>query len=651
MPLDIAPDDDSLSSLSRANVPSSARADVVFRVDRVLGVGGMSVAFFALRAAPDGTAPVVLKVLRPSMVRAGASIASLVVKKEAVALGRLNERVPPTPFVVRLVESGVLTVRQGGALLELPWLALEYVHGGVEGTTLAERVNHSVHQTGFAFDPDRAAHAISCLANGLDAIHEMDVLHRDIKPANVLCCGFGENEIFKIADFGVARPKGGTATFGGIPVGTPGYAAPEQVMLDDKRIGPESDVFSLAALVFQLLTGEEYFPASTPVDGVVLVQDRKRRSITESRALCPELREQPTTCATIDAALARATSADPRDRPHSGAMLAASLLPVLRSESGRLRPTLRRLRSIARAPTVLSGYRWTVRHRPGEARIVRRVAWDSDGRCLAATDSGLAFWTGTDWEPAPTHDFPKPSGIRFVRRVGAGVWFVGGDDATMAQYSTAGVSNLVRGADPSISFTEAVGVLSDLTVLVGSRENASPVLYALAARHWLKPAALPKAAFIASIARLADEEWLVAGRSAAGDGFVAVYSPLLWEVKRRKTREVRAFLSTAAQTDLGVGVVVGTGGAAVRLNGDALEESVVPGQPDLSAVALDASGRTWAGSRGALYLQQPDSITRWVAAWSDPSWQAPFISIFADSGSVIAMTADGAILEGRDEKA
>jgi serine/threonine protein kinase len=635
--LEIAAGDDSLTGLFRASIPSNVHSGVVFHVDRTLGAGGMSVAFFALRGAPDGTAPVVLKVLRPSMVRAGGSLAALVVQKEAVALGRLNERVPPTPFVLRMVESGGLAVRQGGAEFELPWLALEYVHGGSEGTTLAERVEHGLRQTGFAFDPDRVAHAVS-------------VLHRDIKPSNVLCCGFGEREIFKIADFGVARPKGMAATFGGIPVGTPGYVAPEQVMLDDKRIGPESDVFSLAALVYFMLTAEEYFPVTTAVDGVVLAQEKKRRSITEARALCPDLRERPSACAAIDAALARASSAEPKDRPPSGAMLAASLTPALRSDSARLRPTLRHLRSIARARTLISGFRWTVRHTPGADRVVRSVAWDSDGRCLAATDSGLAFWNGTSWSAAPINGLPNPSGVRFVRRVGAGVWFVGGDEATLAEYSTSGVSKVIRGSDASISFTHASGTLADLTVLAGARSSAPPLLYALAVRHWLKPASLTKAAFIASIARLTDEEWLVTGRSVAGDGFIAVYSPLMWEVERKKTRPVRAFLGCAAQSDLGIGVVVGTAGTAVRIAGDVLTESTVPGEPDLSAVALDINGRAWAGSAGQLWVQQPESLERWVPAWSDSSFRAPFISVFADAGSVIAMTADGAIVEGREEK-
>ena len=112
------------------------------------------------------------------------------------------------------------------------------MHGGVEGTTLEDRVTGSIERTGVAFDAARAAHALKCLAAGLTAIHGVGVVHRDLTPGNVLCCGFGEAEILKISDFGIARPQGLTATFGGIPVGTLGYAAPEQCLPDSKGTGP-----------------------------------------------------------------------------------------------------------------------------------------------------------------------------------------------------------------------------------------------------------------------------------------------------------------------------------------------------------------------------------------------------------------------------
>src|SRR6185436_9216146 len=187
----------------------------------------------------------------------------------------------------------------------------------------------------------------------------------------------------------------------------------------------------------------------------------------------------------------------------------------------------RRIDSLAgaNAPNVLSGWLWTVRQTPGSGRVVSSVAWDGDGRCLAATDRGLAFWNGTGWQNAPMHGLSR-EGTCLVRRIGAGSWLVGGDGAVLAQYSPEGISRELRGPDPSVSFELASGDLADLAVIVGARAGKPPLLYALSGRHWLKPATLGKAASVAALSRIEDERWLLVGRNADNEGFVAIYSPL-----------------------------------------------------------------------------------------------------------------------------
>src|ERR1700743_205156 len=108
--------------------------------------------FLAPRHAPDGISPVVIKMVRPTVESGAQNSAGMIVQKEAVALGRLNERIPPCPFVVRLLDVGTIEYRGRGAPIALPWLAIEYVHGGAEGATLEDRVAGTLKATNFAFD-------------------------------------------------------------------------------------------------------------------------------------------------------------------------------------------------------------------------------------------------------------------------------------------------------------------------------------------------------------------------------------------------------------------------------------------------------------------------------------------------------------------
>jgi hypothetical protein len=83
------------------------------------------------------------------------------------------------------------------------------------------------------------------------------------------------------------------------------------------------------------------------------------------------------------------------------------------------------------------------------------------------------------------------------------------------------------------------------------------------------------------------------------------------------------------------GYVVGT------LGDGGIAELPLPAKLDVSAVALDVLGRKWAATRGALWTHE----TAWTPAWSSPDWTSPFVSIFADVGRIVAVTADGAIVQ------
>ena len=633
--------DDSLACLRGRAIASASLRGVEYRILHPLGSGGMSNAFLALRASGEGETLVVLKMLRPQFVLASGPAAALSVKKEAAALGRLNERVPPTPLVVRLLDAGELAAHYRGRSLALPWLVVEYVHGGAEGTTLLERVEHSIASSGFAFDSLRAERAIDCLARGVAAVHDVGVLHRDIKPENILCCGFGDDELFKLADFGLARSSEVAATFG-LLIGTPGYAPPELTSLDPKRFGAWTDVFATACVVYFLLTGEDYFDAGDVAEAMALIRQPHRRSILESRGLTPDLRQRPQACREIDAALARASAPKYQERTASAPALAASLLPHLRIDSMRSQPARDRIVTLsAEDATELGRLRWSAPWNPGGDTVIRRVDWDGDGNCLAVTTRGLRFWTGTEWRDVVIDGVGE--GIRFVRRAGPGRWVLGGTGGALVVCTFRGIEASIPLPDARLEVELLHGDVEDLAVLIASGRGAF-ALHARVGRHWLRPLAMANAVSITGLARVDDERWLVTGREASGQGFASIHSPLSFELLPIKVPATRALLAAAGQPQRRLGLAVGADGAILWWENETASIESLGNGENVSAAAIDVFGRGWAASAGTLWMRRSGT---WGKIWHDASWTAPFVSMFVEPGLVIAVTADGGVLEGR----
>ncbi len=622
-------------------VPSELRPGVVYRIERTLGEGGTARAYFASRFGPEGTSPVVLKVIQPAIIAQAGDKALMVVQKEAVALGRINERIPPCPFVVRLLDTGSVDYPGRGPDLQLPWLALEYVHGGPDGATLEERVTKSIAETGSAFSPERAIKLLEQVTEGLAEIHAAGVIHRDLNPNNVLCCGTGSSEMFKISDFGIARPLGMNATFGAGAVGTPGYIAPEQVEEGDIETEFRADIFSLGALLFFALTGEDLFQAQNFM-AMVLVRNRERRSIREAVGLAPEIKADEEVCAAIDRAIALATSNDPELRPKTPKALAASFKPWLTS----CPPTRRTALPLpaARAGSQ-SGWSFNVRHPAEERWVLMQLGWDSDGHCLAATTDGLVYFDGTRWSEVPHQSLGGIRPVRFVSSAGTGRWLVGGD-GVIAEYSRAGVTRLLRSDDSALTLAQACGDLADLAAAIATRPGSPPLLCGISGGRWLRPLPVPNAASLTTLTQLDETHWLVGGRGTDGRGFAGVYSPLRWEVEGLPPAETRAWLSSASRPERDLSILVGSHGAVLRRDRGTAAVGYLPAPVDLASATIDVLGRAWAGGAGELWMAtSPDS--GWVRIWANPEWRAPFVSIFGDGGFVFAATAEGAILEGR----
>src|SRR5262249_5530983 len=106
--------------------------------------------------------------------------------------------------------------------------------------------------------PGKAAALLIRLAKALHAMHQRGLMHRDLKPANIML-GSGEEPV--IMDFGLARSltHSDRLTGTGIMVGTPAYMSPEQVMGDPTAVGAATDIYSLGAICYELLTGQPPF--------------------------------------------------------------------------------------------------------------------------------------------------------------------------------------------------------------------------------------------------------------------------------------------------------------------------------------------------------------------------------------------------------
>jgi eukaryotic-like serine/threonine-protein kinase len=162
--------------------------------------------------------------------------------------------------VARLQHPNIVQIYDVGELDGLPYFSLEYI----DGLSLDQKIHRQ------AQPPREASHLVETLARAMHYAHENGIIHRDLKPANVLMTTDGKP---KITDFGLAKrlEEDSSQTKSGTLMGTPSYMAPEQARGEIKEVGPLADVYSLGAMLYELLTGRPPFLASSAMDTIMQV--------------------------------------------------------------------------------------------------------------------------------------------------------------------------------------------------------------------------------------------------------------------------------------------------------------------------------------------------------------------------------------------
>ena len=166
----------------------------------------------------------------------------------------------------RLRHSNITQIYDVGQQHGQHYFTLEYI----EGPSLAERIARQ------RLSFDAVVRLLSLVARAVDHLHAQGVVHRDLKPSNIL---LDRDDQPYVTDFGLAKVfvPGSDATATGVIAGTPSYMAPEQASGHSSEVGPAADIYSLGAILYELLTGEPPFRRENPLDTILDILGREPR--------------------------------------------------------------------------------------------------------------------------------------------------------------------------------------------------------------------------------------------------------------------------------------------------------------------------------------------------------------------------------------
>ncbi|MCC6648277.1 MAG: serine/threonine protein kinase [Polyangiaceae bacterium] len=284
--------------------------DGKYRIDRMLGQGGMgavAAAFHLLRKAP-----VALKFISPDIVRVPGAVERFV--NEAVAASQID-----SDHVVRIFDVGQMPSG-------LPYIVMEMM-SGQDLAVVLEREG----PTGLPVP--RAVHFVLQILRALQVAHGAGIIHRDLKPSNAfVITKDGEPDFVKLLDFGISKITQDASesaqhlTQTNTGLGTPLYMSPEQAR-NARDATPRSDIYSVSAILYELLTARTPYLADTPNDLLFKLFTTEPDDIRGVRPDVPE---------GLAAAIHRGLSKEPAGRPASVTELAELIAPYADARSASI---------------------------------------------------------------------------------------------------------------------------------------------------------------------------------------------------------------------------------------------------------------------------------------------------------------------------
>jgi len=280
-----------------------------YRLDALLGEGGMGAVFRAHHLAMDRR--VAIKLLKPHLTQ------------DHTALERFAREARSTMKVES--EHAVKVLDFGVTPHDDYYMVLEYLDG--------RTVQRELDVDG-AFTPERVLHIAKQALHALGAAHRTGLIHRDIKPDNLLLMKVGDDADYtKVLDFGVAKLMEGAAkssrsalslTQAGMAFGTPEFMSPEQAC--GQPLDPRSDIYSVAATMFAMLTGCGMYQAGSAIEWLTAHARQPAPHLTDGK---PELAAHTE----LDALLQRCFAKNPEHRPQDADALIREIEAVERGEA------------------------------------------------------------------------------------------------------------------------------------------------------------------------------------------------------------------------------------------------------------------------------------------------------------------------------